>query len=135
MAVRAVSRKPSRAEREHWAFAHGADADFLRGLTHQPSCLDGSFSEYHDGEGRNVACHIRMVKAGAGTGLKPPLSALPLTDAQHRLTHQHGNSHFRPAEWWEARAEEDLRRWAEGRRPDRAATSRSRPVPASGSAS
>ena len=110
-----MSSNPSRVEREHWAFAHGTDAEYLAWLTYQPSCLDGDFGEWHDGEGRNVACHVRSVKAGAGVGTKPPFSAVPLTDAQHRLTHQHGNGHFHPPEWWKTQAEEHLRRWKEAR--------------------
>ena len=103
---------PGRSERGHWAFAFGSDEAFRLWITHQPSCLSGDFGEWHDGEGRNVAAHVRSVKAGAGVARKPPFSAVPLTDAEHRATHQYGNSHFRPPEWWESQAEEHLRRWA-----------------------
>jgi len=67
-----------------------ADKDFLEWVEKQPSCLDGSFSEYENGEGRNVACHVRRVAYGAGTAKKPLFFAVPMTHWQHALQHQKG---------------------------------------------
>lgn len=73
-----------KAENEHPARAYGTDKQFLDWLTYQPSCLDGVFNQWQDGVGRNIACHVR--RAGfAGTGFKPPFSAVPMTDAQHKV--------------------------------------------------
>ena len=110
-----MAKKPSRAEAAHWASAHGSDADYLGWLSFQPSCIDGAFGEWHDGVGRNVACHVRTVEGGAGTGCKPVYMAIPLTDAQHKLTHQHGNSALHPPEWWAAQAALHLKRWVRTR--------------------
>ena len=105
----------SRAEREHWAFTYGTDAEYRLWLTFQPSCIDGDFSEWPNGEGRNVACHVRSVKAGAGVATKPPFSAVPMTDRQHKLTHQHGNCYFGPPEFWQREAKLHLMRWIASR--------------------
>lgn len=57
-----------------------------------PSCLDGhSYSEFveHLGEWRNLACHVR--RAGrSGVAFKAEFSCVPMTDAQHRYQHNHG---------------------------------------------
>lgn len=88
------------------------DHDFLTWLTFQPSCLDGTFSEYDDlGRGRNIACHHRTVARGAGMARKPLFSAYPLTFKQHYLTHLYGPSYFNPPEWWEEQAKKYHRMW------------------------
>lgn len=57
-----------------------------------PSALDGrSFSEWlpEQGEWRNLACHVR--RAGrSGIAFKEEFACLPMTDAQHRYQHAHG---------------------------------------------
>jgi hypothetical protein len=54
-----------------------------------PSCLSGCFSETVNGEGRNLACHVR--RAGeSGTGYKALFSCVPMTDEEHRYQHQYG---------------------------------------------
>ena len=45
----------------------GSDEDFLAWVRTMPSILTGTYSEYVNGEGRNEACHVRRVHAGAGT--------------------------------------------------------------------
>ena len=110
-----MSRKPGREELAHWASEFGTDEEFRLWVSHQPSCLSGAFSEYHQGVGRNVACHIRTVAGGAGSAIKPPFSCVPMTDAEHRLTHAHGNGYFHPPEWWQDQVEGHLQRWIETR--------------------
>lgn len=63
------------------------DEQFLDWLTYQPSCLDEGWNQWdvEKGEGRNIACHIRRISRGAGMGIKPLFSAVPLTDKQHRI--------------------------------------------------
>jgi hypothetical protein len=73
-----------KSEREHPASEWGTDRQFLKWLTFQPSCLDGAFNQYIDGVGRNIACHVRRA-SNSGTGVKPPFSAVPMTDIQHRV--------------------------------------------------
>lgn len=70
--------------------ALGTDEEFLAWIRLQPSCVSKQFSEYVNDEGRCVAAHVRRVHAGAGGSLKPPYSAVPLTQAEHDLQHQHG---------------------------------------------
>jgi hypothetical protein len=89
------------------------DEAYRHWLSYQPSCIDGGWSEKDDlGDDRCVACHIR--RAGqAGVAYKPPFSAVPMTFTQHALQHQHGESYFHPAEWWEAQATGYLMQWLE----------------------
>jgi len=61
-----------------------SDKKYLEWLSYQPSCLDGTFNQYQDGVGRNIACHVRRAK-NAGTGYKPKFSAVPMTDIQHKI--------------------------------------------------
>lgn len=67
----------------------------------QPSCISGRFTAYINGEGRCIAAHVRRVKWGAGTGIKPAMAYVPLTNDEHMLQHQQGESYFHPATWWE----------------------------------
>lgn len=116
------------AEMAHPASKYGTDAEFLDWLTYQPSCLDGSFNQYQGGVGRNIACHVRRVAAGSGTAFKPPYSAVPMTDAQHkvqsgkegeagalrRFSVPHGIHSVDAATakaWFEQQAAEHLQRW------------------------
>ena len=65
------------------------DQDFLDWVSTLPSVLDGTFSEYHNGVGKCVACHVRRAN-NSGTSYKPLYSAVPLTNDQHQLQHQQG---------------------------------------------
>ena len=72
--------------------AIGTDDEYLAWVKRQPSAVTGVFSEYHDnGEGYSIPAHVRRVEHGAGTAIKPPYSAIPLTKNQHDDTHQHGD--------------------------------------------
>jgi|ERR1700691_2386284 len=68
------------------------DAAYRAWIQTLPSCLDGrSFSEWVEaaGEWRNLACHVR--RAGRfGVAYKAEFSCVPMSDAQHRYQHQHG---------------------------------------------
>lgn len=77
----------SKTEKAHAAYAHGTDAQFLEWVSYQPSVIDGAFNPGTDNEGirRNIPCHVRRLKFGAGMGFKPPFSAIPMTDAQHKV--------------------------------------------------
>lgn len=74
---------------------------YKKWIQQQPSCVSGQFSEYFNGEGFCIAAHVRRVKHGAGTGIKPAMRYVPLTHDEHLLQHQHGESYFHPANWWD----------------------------------
>jgi hypothetical protein len=88
----------------------GTDEEFLAWVRLQPSCISGQFSEYLHGEGRCVAAHIRR-SATSGIGYKPPYCAVPLTDAEHKITHQKGETALRPKHWWSEQAVKHLQKW------------------------
>ena len=94
-----------------------SDKHFLEWISRQPSCLDGGFSQWLNGEGRNIAAHVRRIKYGAGTGIKPKYRAVPLTHEQHMMQHHKGEAAVikyyagidltpeQAAEWFEQKAE------------------------------
>jgi len=88
------------------------DKEFRQWIERQPSAYSGRFSEWPDGVGYSIACHVRRA-ANAGTGYKPLFSCIPLSDAEHKLTHQHGESALAPPGWFEMKAAEYLARWRE----------------------
>lgn len=64
-------------------------------IERQPSCISGHFSEWDPihGEWRNIACHIRRVKWGSGTGQKNEwFYTVPMTNKEHQLQHNNGES-------------------------------------------
>lgn len=95
----------------------GSEMDYIQWLHRWPSCLSGAYSEWHDGHGFCEAAHVRHVNLGSGTGIKPEYCAVPLTRAEHALTHQKGDSVFAPSEWWEEQAAIYLCRWLNGVEP------------------
>lgn len=73
--------------------ALGSDKDYLDWVTYQPSCISGEYSEFDENEeGRCIAAHVRRVRDGAGTGMKPRYSAVPLTFKEHQIQHESGES-------------------------------------------
>ena len=100
-----------------------SDKKYLEWLSYQPSCLDGTFNQYQDGVGRNIACHVRRA-SNAGTGYKPKFSAVPMTDEQHKLQSTKGEAavlyryltHFTAEEakqWFDNQAQKYLKQWRE----------------------
>ena len=66
-----------------WPFV-GTDVAYLKYVRQQASAKSGI--KHHDSEtGKEgcVAAHVRRVKHGSGTGIKPPYSAIPLTYHEH----------------------------------------------------
>lgn len=72
----------------------GTNKQFLDWLSYQASCIDGSWNQWDTdkGEGRTIACHVRRVKDGAGTGTKPDYCAVPMSGAQHCDQSWHGEA-------------------------------------------
>lgn len=89
----------------------GDETSYLKWLQRWPSCLTGAYSEWHEGQGFCEAAHVRHINLGSGIGIKPEFFAVPLTSAEHALTHKRGDSVFAPPEWWEEQARIYLCRW------------------------
>ncbi|MFT5483328.1 MAG: hypothetical protein ACI9GW_001985 [Halieaceae bacterium] len=93
--------------------AIGTDGQYLEWVKRQKSAISGEFSEYHDdGEAYCIPAHVRRVAHGSGTAIKPPYSAIPLTNQEHQQAHQHGDSNLRPDEWWDKTRIQYVARWA-----------------------
>lgn len=91
--------------------AAGTDAEFREWIQKQPSWHSGKFSEYVNGEGRCIAAHVRRVANGAGTSIKPEYACVPLTDAEHSLQHQDGESALATTEEWDRARIEYVEQW------------------------
>ncbi len=65
----------------------GTDAEYLEWLRQQTCCALGKHCH-----GDVVAAHVRRIANGAGTGIKPEYSAVPLCDWHHRKQHELGES-------------------------------------------
>lgn len=63
----------------------GTDAEFLDWIRGQPCCVC-------DAQAPSEAAHVRRIANGAGTGIKPKYSAVPLCRKHHTLQHQKGES-------------------------------------------
>lgn len=98
------------------------DKQFREWLTYQPSCIDGAFSEYNDGVGRNVDCHVRRVSNGSGTAKKPLFSCVPMTFSQHDIQHRNGelallkmyglaNTEEEAKQWFDEQSRKYLVKW------------------------
>lgn len=95
-----------------WA-SIGTDKEYLDWVKLQPSALSGVFSEHHDnGESYCVPAHVRRVEHGAGTGIKPPYSAIPLTNTEHQTAHQEGDSAIGSNPWWEKKRIKYIQDWS-----------------------
>ncbi|OWK42044.1 hypothetical protein [Fimbriiglobus ruber] len=95
------------------ARAKGTDKQFREFIQRQPSCISGRFSEFLEtGEGRCVAAHIR--RAGeSGTGFKGEYACVPMTQSEHLLQHQHGESYFGGKEFFDAQRVRYLGMWVD----------------------
>lgn len=91
--------------------AIGTDDEFRAWIQRQPSAISGDFSEYVDGEGRNIAAHVR--RAGeSGAGYKAPYACIPLTNAEHQNQHQVGESALGGKEWCDKMRIKYVEQWA-----------------------
>jgi hypothetical protein len=91
--------------------ALGTDAEFLEWIRTQP-CAAPGMGARSPCSGDVVAAHVRRIADGAGTGIKPEYSAIPLCDAHHRAQHQHGESRIAPREVWEDVRMRTVESWA-----------------------
>ncbi|MCP4470163.1 MAG: hypothetical protein GY815_05670 [Gammaproteobacteria bacterium] len=91
----------------------GPDSEFLEWLKHQKSALSGKRDYYEDTfEGCCVPAHVRHLEHGGGTGIKPEYSAIPLTNEEHQLAHQKGDSALGEREWWDKMRIKYVSQWA-----------------------
>jgi len=117
-------KKTSKAEAAHFASRYGTDKEYLEWLSFQPSCIDGTFNQYVDGIGRNIACHVRRA-SNSGTSAKPVYSAVAMTDAQHKIQSTKGEAwvlsdyrqdcsnytNLKAKKWFDIAASQSLERW------------------------
>lgn len=91
--------------------AIGTDDKFRAWVQRQPSAYSGDFSEFVDGEGRCIAAHVR--RAGeSGTSYKAEYACIPLTNAEHQLQHQKGESALGGKEWCDKMRLKYVEQWA-----------------------
>ena len=88
--------------------AIGTDQEFLDWLKTQ-DCSAGALLCTHGGD--IVPAHVRRIANGAGMGIKPEYSAIPLCNNHHSLQHQQGESAIAPREWWDKKRIEYLVKW------------------------
>lgn len=67
----------------------GSDTAFLEWIESRGICVAKSKTPC---DGQIVSAHIRRVKEGAGTGIKPKYCAVPMCHWHHSEQHQHGES-------------------------------------------
>lgn len=89
----------------------GGKRNGLDWLKTEPCCIRGSLvaDKAHDGD--VVPAHVRRIAAGAGTGVKPEYSAVPMCDRHHGLQHQHGESEVGGKDFMDAERARHLSRW------------------------
>lgn len=93
--------------------AIGTDMEYLGWVKRQKSAKSGEFSEYHDnGEAYCIPAHVRRVEHGAGTAIKPPYCAIPLTNAEHQLAHAQGDIAVGDELWWDKKRIKYVSQWA-----------------------
>jgi len=84
----------------------GTDKEFLDWLKTEKCCVD---HEPHQGD--IVPAHVRRVNKGAGTGIKPPYSAVPMCNDAHQLQHQKGESAIGGREFMDKQAAHYRAKW------------------------
>lgn len=89
--------------------AIGTDEEFLEWVKQHPCCAASAISQC---EGDVVAAHVRRVANGAGTGIKPEYSAVPLCNLHHSLQHQKGESALGGKDWFDAQRVRFVQKWA-----------------------
>jgi len=83
----------------------GTDDEFLKWIRSMPCAVCRN-------EITVEAAHVRRIADGAGTGIKPQFSAIPLCAEHHRLQHQQGESAIGGKEWVDKQRIEHVGEWA-----------------------
>lgn len=84
--------------------AIGTDSHYLDWLRQRPCAVCGAQG--------SEAAHVRRVANGAGTGIKPEYSAIPLCRTHHQLQHQQGESAIGGRDWVDQQRIEHVQQWA-----------------------
>lgn len=110
--------------------AIGNDEQYLAWIAQQPCCGTGLMTvdgqqlkanslggieneqKYYSHLGDVVAAHVRRIADGAGTGIKPKYSAIPLCHGHHSLQHQNGESAIGGKAWCDDQRDKHLVDWA-----------------------
>jgi hypothetical protein len=107
--------------------ALGPDSNFLQWCRGQLVCWGCSATGVEDNPIQ--AAHYRKVAAGAGTGIKPPYSALPLCRKCHLKQHDKGYSAVATIEIWEGWVAKSRQEWGHQRLREVFGTTSMRAVP------
>lgn len=89
----------------------GTDQEYLNWTKTQPCCVRGSLiaDKAHDGD--IVPAHVRRIANGAGTGIKPEYSAVPMCNKHHQLQHQSGESAVGGKQFLDRERAHHISRW------------------------
>ena len=87
----------------------GSDEEFLTWVEQQPCCIPES---PHLHEGDIVAAHVRRIADGAGIGIKPAYSAIPLCNRHHQIQHNQGEVAIGGKGWCDKQRQNFLKEWA-----------------------
>ncbi len=88
----------------------GTDMEFIEWLRTRKCAVD--YEECGPCGGDVVAAHCRRISAGAGKGIKPEYSALPVCNTHHQIQHQKGEEAIGGREWMELTARRCAQEWA-----------------------
>jgi hypothetical protein len=103
------------------ASALASEKEYKRFIESQPSCISGRYSEFVNGEPKNIACHIRRVKFGSGTAKKNSwFYTVPMTSEEHQKQHNSGESSLRTKDWFEEKLVYYLTKFIAGKHAKRA---------------
>lgn len=94
-----------------WGLA-GSDENYLQWLRGQPCVSGASVLGAGPCEGDIVAAHVRRVASGAGTGIKPVYSAVPLCHRHHEMQHKSGEAVVGGKQKMDAQRVQHLERWS-----------------------
>lgn len=89
--------------------ATGSDEDFLTWIRSEKCWLRQLPG--HVCAGQVVAAHVRRIARGAGVGIKPNFSAIPLCDRAHQDQHNHGESAIGGRDRVDLASARFIRRW------------------------
>lgn len=83
----------------------GTDEEFIKWVRTQKCSRCGK-------EAPSEAAHVRRITNGAGTGIKPKYSVIPLCRECHAKQHQHGESSIASKEWFDKKRVFYMKSWA-----------------------
>lgn len=95
--------------------ALGSDAEFRDWVERQPSCISGGFNDFVNGDGHNIACHVRR-SHNSGVGEKPEYSCVPMTHEEHHYQHQYGEKGVLEKYMRQPYTVQEAKDWFDGKR-------------------